>query len=232
MNEFSVQDDIIYCRKKVEKLNENITDIEHQLNYGDLETAKELTEKMMKELDRLCIFVRDIPLSMPVRMKDGKDFFDTTKDKIATNLDIQIGYADNKWFCVRLPIVAPKINGWTSNVLYEPLYLSLEKFADANRKTRKLKDKRPMVICYRFVYGEGIPIKNYHDHDNKEVKMITDAITTFTTSSDSPHHLNNYYCSATGEESHTEVFLIPREEFAEWLKYESTLTEKGVILTV
>lgn len=203
-----------------------IPDIEHQYDYDNVELAKNWTEELMMEMERLCKVVRTIPLKLGVAKIKDKDIFNATQDAISDNWDIKIGYAEDKWLCVIIPIIAPKINGWTSDILYEPLNLSLEKFFD----NKVFIDKRPMVICYRFVYGKDIPVRNYHDHDNKEIKMITDTITNLTLIDDNPKCLNHYYCTATGIDSHTDVFLVPREEFSEWLEYESTITEEGVIL--
>lgn len=228
MEGFSVSNDFKYCRDKINRISDMIPDIEHQFEYDNVELAKKWTGELMMEMEKLCKVVRTIPLKLGVARIDGKDIFDATQDAVSDNWDIKIGYAKSKWLCVKLPIVAPKINGCSSDILYEPLNLSLEKFFGNN----VFVDKRPMVICYRFVYGKDIPVRNYHDHDNKEVKMITDTITNLTLIDDKPKYLNHYYCTATGIDSNTEVFLVPREEFSEWLEYESTLTEKGVILPV
>lgn len=228
MKDFSVSYDFKYCRDKIELINNMIPDIEHQYDYDNVELAKNWTEELMMEMERLCKVVRTVPLKLGVARINGKDIFDATQDAISDNWDIKIGYAESKWLCVILPIIAPKINGWTSDILYEPLNLSLEKFFSK----KVFIDKRPMVICYRFVYSKDVPIRNYHDHDNKEIKMITDTITNLTLIDDKPKYLNHYYCTATGVDSHTEVFLVPREEFSEWLEYESTITEKGAILPV
>lgn len=228
MYNFSVLDDLKFCDRTLQTLSDIPSNIEREIRNENLNVARVWARDLIKESERLCKVVRTLPLKFNCEKFDGRDNFDVVKEQIADCWDIKIGYIKDKWLCVKLPILAPNMQGYTSDIMYEPLNLTLEKFFD----DKVFNDKRPMVICYRFVYSPDIPERHYRDHDNKEIKMITDAIANVTLIDDSPKHLNHYYSSAKGEESHTEVFLIPREEFIEWLEYETTISAKGVIFPV
>lgn len=56
-------------------------------------------------------------------------------------------------------------------------------------------------------------VNMYLDYDNLELKMLTDVIASHTTMTDAPYRLNSYCCSAQGEKTHMEFFLIPLEDF-------------------
>ncbi|MDE5994375.1 MAG: hypothetical protein K2G60_02560 [Oscillospiraceae bacterium] len=228
MNSFSALDDVKLCNKTVQSLIEILLHLEREICNGNTNVAHVWAKDLIKSSEKICKISRTLPLKFGGEFVNGRDKYEDVKDQISSAWDIKIGYIQDKWLCIRLPILAPKIQGHTSDIFYEPLNLSLEKFFRDNMFT----DKRAMVICYRFVYNKDIPHSRYHDHDNKEVKMITDAITNLTLVDDSPKHLNHYYCSAIGKESHTEVFLVPREELSEWLVYENTITEKGAVFPV
>ncbi len=228
MYNFSVLDDLKFCNKTLQTLSEIPSNLEREIRNGNNNVARVWAKDLIKESERLCKIARVLPLKFGGEKIDGRENFDVVKEQIANCWDIKVGYIKDKWLYVKMPILAPNMQGYTSDIMYEPLNLTLEKFFD----DKVFNDKRPLVICYRFVYGPDIPERHYHDHDNKEIKMITDTITNAVFVDDNPMKLNNYYCSAKGEESHTEVFLIPREEFIEWLEYESTLSTKGVISPV
>lgn len=187
--------------------------------------AKSLIVKLLNVLDCLIHNSRQLPLEMGVEYINGKHIHDLTEELVVDSSGVKVDYIKDNWLSIRLPAIPPKRSKHYSQYLFLPLQYSLRNFFHENL----FSDKRKMVLCYRFVYAKTVPLKSYLDFDNLEVKMITDIITSHTTFSDHPTRLNNYYCSAQGEETHTEVFLVPAEEFSAWLEWEKTISEKGIL---
>ena len=65
---------------------------------------------------------------------------------------------------------------------------------------------------------------------NIEVNMVTDIVALYVMQDDAPLQCCHYYCSAAGESDRTEVYVVPRDEFAQWLILEKTIPEEGVKL--
>lgn len=207
--------------QKLQRFLDELDEIEVEENN---ERALYLTSEIIKILDYMNDMSRQLPLQYGVSYINGKDVYDLKEELIIESSSIKIGYINNNWLSIRLPALPPKRKQFHSKYLYEPLKLSLKNFFE----NCPFNDKRKMVLCYRFVYSKTVPFKIYMDHDNLEIKMLTDLISSYTIKSDAPHRLNNYYCSAQGEETHTEIFLVPVDDFPSWLDYEKSISEKGI----
>ena len=60
--------------------------------------------------------------------------------------------------------------------------------------------------------------------------MVTDIVALYVMQDDAPLKCCHYYCSAAGESDRTEGYVVPRDEFAQWLILEKTIPEEGVKL--
>jgi hypothetical protein len=83
------------------------------------------------------------------------------------------------------------------------------------------------VLIFRHVYSRDRPVTYYRDYDNVETKSVTDAVAFFTMVDDSPNHCSVYHCCATGNKSCTEVYVLPKEDFSEWLRLENEMPAEG-----
>lgn len=140
---------------------------------------------------------------------------------------IDIGYTEERWFCMRMPMLLPKKESKASReYLNSWLYPAL---SDYFRKLTTPVTRR-CVIIYRHVY-EPARVKNmYRDHDNIEIKQVTDAIAMFAMVDDSPAYCSHYHCSARGNPARTEVYVVPKEDFTKWLAQEPDFPPEGVEL--
>ena len=68
------------------------------------------------------------------------------------------------------------------------------------------------------------------DHDNIEINQVTDIVAFFTMVDDNPACCEHFYMSAKGKGNRTEVYVIPRNEFEEFLKILQEMPEEGVPL--
>ena len=111
------------------------------------------------------------------------------------------------------------------NYIRDFLYPVLEQFA-AGRKIRY----RNCVLIFRHVYDRHRPEREYRDHDNIELNTVVDAIAMFFLVDDTPLECRHYYCSASGTKERTEVYLVPRNAFADWLALENSIPGIGFLL--
>lgn len=184
-----------------------------------------LTSELIQNLDFLTKISRQLPFEMCINHINSKDVYDIMDKVIVESAGIEVDYISDGWLGIRLPALPPKRKQFHSRYLFEPLNIALSRFFE----TQMFLDKRKMVLVYRFVYSDTVPTNMYLDYDNLELKMLTDVIASHTTMTDAPYRLNSYCCSAQGEETHMEIFLIPLEDFPSWLEYEKTIPSKGVL---
>ena len=150
---------------------------------------------------------------------------DLTRDAIAEAIPIEIGFTDQGWFCLRMPILLPRKEKSSRNYIRGFLYPELEQFA-AGRRIRY----RNCVLIFRHVYDRNRPEREYRDHDNIELNTVVDAIAMFFLVDDTPLECRHYYCSAAGSTERTEVYIVPRNEFEDWLALENNIPDIGVFL--
>ena len=129
---------------------------------------------------------------------------------------IEMGFTEEGWFCLRMPILLPRKEKSSRSYLRGSLYPALERFTCGKPKIRY----RNCVLIFRHVYDHNRPEREYRDHDNIELNTVVDAIAMFFLVDDTPLECRHYYCSASGEKEMTEVYIVPREEFESWLAME------------
>lgn len=196
------------------------------VDENNAEQIKSLLDNLINSSDCLVHNVRQMPLEMGVECINGKNIRDLTEELIVESSGVKVDYIKDNWLGLRLPAIPPKRDNNYSDYLFLPLNFALKKFF----QDRLFINKGKMILIYRFVYSNTVPQKMYLDYDNLEVKMITDVIVSHTTKTDHPTKLNNYYCFAQGEETHTEVFLLPNEDFPAWLEWEKSISKDGILM--
>lgn len=74
------------------------------------------------------------------------------------------------------------------------------------------------VVCFCHVYDKGKPEVRVRDHDNIEEKQVVDALGTFFLESDGGLYLDTYHTTVMGDGDWTEVFLMDKGLFGDWVK--------------
>ena len=138
------------------------------------------------------------------------------RQAIAESVPVEIGFTDQDWLCIRLPILLPRKEKSSRSYIRGFLYPALERFAASREKIRY----RNCVVVFRHVYDRNRPEREYRDHDNIELNAVVDAIAMFFLVDDTPLECRHYYCSAAGDEERMEVYLVPRPEINRWLDME------------
>lgn len=214
-----LKNSIDFCKSTIQCIENSLSNIESEMQYDNAQNANIWATDLIEASEDLCIEARRIPAYIGDEFINDKGKKADVENAVLEAWNIKIEFMQQGWLYIKIPAIIPKIKRKKSSTIYFPLQTALEKFFK-----NKIVDKTiPSVICYRFVYKNDIPESHYHDHDNKEIKLITDLIAVHTVVDDCPKYLNNYCCSASGEESCTEIFLVPREDFSRWLDYEKTI---------
>lgn len=186
-----------------------------RVDYGEVMHIAETAEK-------IALYARRIPPSA------GNYREATPVENILRDIyPIDIGYTQERWFCIRMPMLLPKKESKASReYLNSWLYPAL---SDYFRKLLVPMGRR-CVIIYRHVYAPDRAKSMYRDHDNIEIKQVTDAIAMFAVVDDSPGYCNNYHCSTRGTPSRTEVYVVPKDDFPKWLAQEPDFPPEGLEL--
>ena len=177
--------------------------------------------KLVALYEKGCLKMRKFPsyLGNPNAMKEVQEI-------IAEVMNVEIGYTEQGWLCVRMPFLLPKKESGSSEYVKNMLYSPLSKFFK-----NKVRDvPKQAVLVYRHVYEESHPEKQMRDHDNIEINQVSDCIVLWAMEDDSPKYCEHFYMSARGDKSRTEVYVIPREEFGEFVKIRDNMPKEGVKL--
>ena len=135
---------------------------------------------------------------------------------IAEAIPVEIGFTEQNWFYLRIPILLPRKEKSSRSYIRGFLYPALERFVAAREQIRF----RNCVMIFRHVYDRNRPEREYRDHDNIELNTVVDAIAMFFLVDDTPMECRHYYCSTAGDTERTEVYLVPRPDFPQWLAME------------
>lgn len=111
---------------------------------------------------------------------------------------------------VTLPMILPTKAKAKAEYLFEPLFFAMENFA----KDEDVFMNEKVMMCIEFVYDKNNKNIRRGDHDNKEVKQVIDAISSFVVPDDSDNYLSLCQISTEGEYNHTKVYVMPERCFS------------------
>ena len=140
---------------------------------------------------------------------------------------VRLGYTPEGWFGVIIPALLPKKRHGSPVIFGDSLFFAMRKFFWDKLQQKRYKD---CTIIYRHVYHRDRPERQYRDHDNIEIKATLDTIAFYVMYDDSPLKCRHYYTTAVGDENRTEIFVVPQNEFRDWLDYADIHTNEEVIL--
>ncbi len=144
---------------------------------------------------------------------------------VAEEIPVEIGYTEEGWFILRMPMLLPKKEGGNVDHLRTILYPAFKRFFNYQQHTVKFSD---CVIIYRHVYDRNRLERQYRDHDNIELNFVTDTVALYVMEDDAPLKCAHYYCSASGSTERTEVYVVPREDFVAWYQMSENIPDEGV----
>ncbi len=120
---------------------------------------------------------------------------------------------------VELPFLLPHRKSKYTDYIYQPLFLAMEKWCGERGKAgAEVPAFREAVVGFCHVYDKGKPQVRVRDHDNIEEKQVVDALGTFFLESDGGLYLDTFHTTVMGDGDRTEVFLMEKGRFGEWVK--------------
>ena len=69
------------------------------------------------------------------------------------------------------------------------------------------------------------------DYNNAEVKLAKDLVAMYVMRDDNPRYCDTHCMSAPGKEPHTEIYIVPRAEYPNWLMEKANIPDDGMPLT-
>lgn len=190
---------------------------------GDDMEAYEESFRLERLAEKLALHTR----KLPVYTGHPKALIQT-EYVLAEETPVEIGYTEEGWFSLRLPLLLPHKSSGDVDYLKESLYPIVGRYIVDNRTTGRICG--PVIMIFRHVYSENFPERKRRDHDNVEVKALADVVTLSMLVDDAPAYCSHYYCSGEGDEERTEVYLVPKEEFELWIAKEKMMPKEGVKL--
>ena len=177
-----------------------------------LQMAYEQAMKLEETAERLVLLTRVLPAytgSGAARLDVG--------NTIKRCIPLDMGFTAEGWFRLCIPALLPKKGGGSTDYLRSFLYPSMQEY---------FQEKEPVrftdcVLAYRHVYSRDRPKRRMRDHDNIETNMVSDIVAMYVMPDDAPSVCSHYECSVMGEDDHTEVYVIPRMDFPQWLSLEN-----------
>jgi len=199
--------------KEAEKLLKQLNAV--KTDYADkrIEDALEKSVSAARIAESVTLKTRALPAHPGYPQADGM-----VQKAIDEAIPVEMGFSEEGWFCLRMPILLPRKEKSSRSYLRGFLYPALERFAYGKTRIKY----RNCVLIFRHVYDRNRPEREYRDHDNIELNTVVDAIAMFFLVDDTPLECRHYYCSAAGDEERTEVYIVPRADFESWLVIENS----------
>ncbi len=188
---------------------------------SDFQAAYDAALRLEEISERLVLFTRRLPAYTGSPVAEA-----AVENCMAESIPIEIGFTVEGWFALRIPALLPKKASGSADYVRSFLYPAMRRFFQAQPPVRY----QDCVLAYRHVYSRDRPERRYRDHDNIEVNMVSDIVALYVMPDDSPRVCSHYYCSVSGVDDRTEVYVVPKADFPLWLVTERTAPDKGVKL--
>lgn len=205
----------------IKKLKEQEVLVRWLYHAGDLEETYGQSLKLEADTEKLVLLTRSLPA-----YTGSPRVMDDVENILAECIPVKIGFTAQNWFLVRLPGLLPKKSAGSAEYIRSFLYPAMRSFF-AGKEPVRYED---CVLIYKHIYDEKRPERRYRDHDNIEINMVSDIIALYVMPDDGPFVCSHYYCSAAGSHDLTEVYVVPKEEFVQWLMLEKIMPKEGVRL--
>lgn len=206
---------------QLQRAKSQLGDVRLFYEMGQMEYACDMSLDMEETVEKAVLLSRALPAYTGFPKAAS-----AVETVINDSIPMQIGFTQEGWFSVRIPMLLPQKEAGTSDYIRGFLYPAMRDF---------FVDKPPVrysdcVVIFRHVYDRQRPERQYRDHDNFEINFVTDTIALYVLPDDNPSVCTHYYCSAASSAERTEVYIVPKADFKTWLDAEQTMPDKGVPL--
>ena len=200
------------------KLNMAVSNTRCLFGARNMELTYDVSLRVAELTEKAVLVARALPAYTGV-----PDAAMTIAEQTAAITPVEIGYTQEGWFSVRLPMLLPKKEQGSADYVRSILFPVMQRFFQGKAPCR-FKD---CVLIYRHVYSRDRPERQRRDHDNIEINMVSDIVALYTMLDDAPARCRHYYCSAESNSERTEVYVVPSEEFIQWLGQEKNFPADG-----
>lgn len=150
-------------------------------------------------------------------LESGRPNATVAFDKVICNAaPVDISFTEEGWFRMKMSSLPAKEMATNANYIRDVLYAQLGAYF---RKEGCRKRFHNCVIIFNHIYRYDVPEKQYRDHDNIERNMVVDAVALFVMEDDGARRCQHYYYSSSGDDNATEVFVVPEDQFIEFLRW-------------
>lgn len=177
-----------------------------------MQMAYEQAMRLEEAAERLVLLTRVLPAYT------GSDVARLEVDNtMKLCIPVDMGYTAEGWFCLCIPALLPKKGSGSADYIRSFLYPAMQEYFQRKEPVRFTD----CVLVYRHVYDRNRPERRMRDHDNIETNMVSDIVAMYVMPDDAPSICSHYECSVMGEDDRTEVFVVPRMDFPQWLLQEN-----------
>lgn len=198
--------------KKAVKLWDQIRLVKDSCQGHQMQMAYEQAMRLEETAERLVLLTRVLPAYT------GSDVARLEVDNtMKLCIPVDMGFTAEGWFRLCIPALLPKKGSGSADYIRSFLYPAMQEY---------FQEKEPVrftdcVLVYRHVYDRNRPERRMRDHDNIETNMVSDIVAMYVMPDDAPWVCSHYECSVMGEDDHTEVYVVPRTDFSQWLLQEN-----------
>lgn len=196
-------------------------DVRMFYEIGQLEYAFDKALDMEETVEQAVLLSRMLPAYTGAATAKQE-----VENRIKSFVPVQIGFTEEGWFSIRIPLLLPKKVRGSADYIRAILYPAMRDFFMSRQPVRF----ENCVLVYRHVYDRQRPERKKRDHDNIEINMVSDIVAMYSMPDDSPDVCSHYYCSRDSSVERTEVYVVPRDEFVRFVETEPNMPDKGVAL--
>lgn len=198
--------------KKAVKLWDQIRLVKDSCQGHQMQVAYEQAMRLEETAERLVLLTRVLPAYT------GSDVARLEVDNtMKLCIPVDMGFTAEGWFRLCIPALLPKKGNGSADYIRSFLYPAMQEYFQRKEPVRFTD----CVLVYRHVYDRNRPERRMRDHDNIETNMVSDIVAMYVMPDDAPSVCSHYECSVMGEDDHTEVFVVPRMDFPQWLLQEN-----------
>lgn len=178
----------------------------------ELLLAYEQALRLEEHSEKCVLQTRNLPVYTGVR-----DACEAVSGIVCNCIGAKIGFTEEGWFYLAIPMLLPKKESGSAEYIRSALYPAMRDYFSHCPPVRFQES----VLIFRHVYDKRRPERQWRDHDNIEVNMVSDIVAMYVLADDCPSVCSHYYCSAAGEEDRTTVYVVPKQDFPKWLQEEN-----------
>lgn len=207
-----MKDTFSFAKKRLERAKGLL---EESLSFFEMKNKERMIESVLlyeKETEKIVNHARGILI--PFSNQD-KSLDDRLVGQIIEETGTYATFYDEDIFYLRLPMLLPRKEKGDASYIRFIAYTALKDFFQEGFSDYY---EEKTILLVRHNYPQGA---SFRDHDNIELNVVIDVLSTFLLTDDSSLFLDHYYCSREDQdEAFTEFFLIPKREFLSFARKE------------